>query len=212
MDAEHCFWNPAEQPGYSGVLTRSLRPPVAISYGLGDPDFDREGRVIWSEFESFTLANIYAPSGQRDHSRLDFKLGFCDLLLQECRRRLAAGTEIVLCGDFNIAHQEIDLHNPQANRRTSGFLPVERDWIDRFLQHGFADIYRELHPERRGYTWWSQRPGVRERDLGWRLDYFLISRGLVRRVRAARIHPRVMGSDHCPVSLELAAGRAGGWT
>jgi len=198
-----CYWNAAEKPGYSGVAIYSRYKPLEIKTGLGDQRFDCEGRVIRLRFPKFLLYNIYFPSGQRGHDRVAFKLEFYARLLEECDVMHRQGEQIVLCGDFNTAHQEIDLANPKSNQKTSGFLPEERDWVTRFLNHGFVDVYRQRYPERVQYTWWTYITNARARNVGWRLDYFLVSEGLAGSVDEVTIHDSVHGSDHCPVSLIL---------
>jgi len=203
----NAYWNPAQRPGYSGVLTLTSRPPLEARLGLGIPEFDGEGRVVVTRHAyregSLLLFNIYFPNGQRDHGRLTFKLDFYSRLLELSDALHAAGEQIVICGDFNTAHCEIDLRNPKANANTSGFLPVEREWISRYLEHGFVDAYRALYPDRVEYTWWTYRMGARERNIGWRLDYYLVSAGLMPCVRDVVICADVLGSDHCPVTLYL---------
>ena len=205
----HAFWNPAACPGYSGVLTLCRREPGTVHLGIGREEFDVEGRVVRSEHAGFILYNVYFPSGQRGHDRVEFKLRFYAALLDLLDAERAAGRELVICGDFNTAHREIDLARPRENRKTSGFLPEERAWIDIYLAHGLVDIFRKLHPEEPGhYTWWSTVTRARERGVGWRLDYFLLSPGLVPAVQTSYILPEVAGSDHCPVVLELDAGQS----
>ena len=199
----HAEWHPAERPGYSGVATFSRSEPVASGTGLGDPCFDREGRLIETRFPDFTLFNGYFPNGRHDLSRVDFKLAFYDQLLQACDKIHARGEAVIVCGDFNTAHAEIDLANPKENAGSTGFLPREREWIDRYLSHGFVDVYRFLYPQEVAYTWWTYRFNARARNIGWRLDYFLVSESLVPKIRDVVIHAEVMGSDHCPVTLEL---------
>lgn len=194
-------WNPAERPGYSGVASLFREPPLEVIPGLGDPRFDVEGRVIRSRHPGFWLYNVYFPNGQRGQERVDYKLEFYARLLDQCDQLHRAGERIVITGDFNTAHRPIDLKNPAANQKTSGFLPEERAWIDRYLEHGFVDIYRHLYPERVQYTWWTYISNARARNAGWRLDYYLISAPLVERVRDVIIHDDVPGSDHCPVTL-----------
>jgi exodeoxyribonuclease-3 len=197
-------FHPAERPGYSGVATLYREPPLALHTGIGQDEFDAEGRLIVCEYPGFSLYNSYFPSGQRDYGRVEFKLRYYDALLAKLDAEMAQGREVVVCGDFNTAHQEIDLARPRENRQTSGFLPEERAWIDTYLAHGLVDVFRRLHPGEPGhYTWWSSVTRARERNVGWRLDYFLVSEGLVPRVTAAEILPEVTGSDHCPVALEL---------
>ena len=199
-------WNPATRPGYSGVATLAHTPPLRTHTGLGEPAFDNEGRTIVTQYPGFRLYNLYFPNGQHDHGRVPFKLDYYKHLLEQCDELLAQGENIILCGDFNTAHRAIDLRNPKQNENSTGFLPEERLWIDRFLEHGFVDIYRRLYPERVQYTWWTYRMNARARNIGWRLDYFLISPGLVDRVEDAIIHDEVAGADHCPVSLVIDTG------
>jgi exodeoxyribonuclease-3 len=197
----YAIWNPAERPGYSGVATFLNEFPLEHEKGLKVPIFDGEGRVIWTQHENFRLYNIYFPNGQRSHDRVVYKLDFYADLLEKCDRLHQAGEKIIITGDFNTAHREIDLAHPKENSDTSGFLPEERIWIDHYLDHGFVDVYRYLFPDRIQYTWWSYVTRARERNIGWRIDYFLVSRELVGRIRDVIIHEEVMGSDHCPISL-----------
>jgi len=196
-------WNSAQRPGYSGVLTLTRRPPLEVRLGLGVEEFDGEGRLITLRYPGFWLFNIYFPNGQRDGGRLDFKLRFYAELLEQCDRMHDAGQRIILTGDFNTAHREIDLRNPKQNEETSGFMPVERAWIDRYLDHGFVDVYRHLYPERVQYTWWTYRLKARQREIGWRLDYYLVSADLLPLVHAVIVNDSIFGSDHCPVTLLL---------
>jgi exodeoxyribonuclease III len=209
FDGYQVVWNPALRPGYSGVAS-FFRPHVfppkgaaPVKTGIGEPRFDVEGRLVHSCHKDFHLFNVYFPNGQRDHNRLEYKLNFYAALLDLCDQPHAGGENIIICGDFNTAHREIDLKNPKQNETTSGFLPVERAWIDRYLERGFLDAYRELYPERVQYTWWTYRVNARGRNIGWRLDYFLVSQALLPRVQDVVVHDHVPGSDHCPVSLVL---------
>jgi exodeoxyribonuclease III len=197
--------HPADRNGYSGVALYSRRAPESVRLGgLDDERFDREGRLIIADYDDFVLFNGYFPNGGQDLSRVPFKLEFSEAVLQHAQGLRQKGRSIVICGDVNTAHQEIDLANPKSNRRNTGFLPEERAWVTRLIDHGYVDIFRQLHPdEPEHYTWWSNRKGIRERNIGWRIDYFFISSDLVDRVVDARIHPLVMGSDHCPIELEL---------
>ncbi|MCB2179686.1 exodeoxyribonuclease III [bacterium] len=196
-------WNPAERPGYSGVLTLVKDVAHETSLGLGEERFDNEGRVIQTHFEDFTLFNIYFPNGGRDHKRVPYKLDFYAKLLDLCDEMHAQGKKIVICGDVNTSHQEIDLKNPKSNQKTTGFLPEERAWITKYLEHGFTDAFRQFYPDKVQYTWWSYRANARARNIGWRLDYFLVSDGLMPQVEDVVIHDEVLGSDHCPVTLIL---------
>ena len=159
--------------------------------------------MIFTKFPSFTIFNVYFPSGQRGYDRVDFKLDFYSHLLEVCDQMHKANERIIICGDFNTAHNEIDLRYPKQNQKTSGFLPEERVWIDKYLSHGFIDIYRELFPERVEYTWWTYRMNARQKNVGWRLDYFLVSDSLVPTIKDVVIHGDVTGSDHCPVTLTI---------
>lgn len=199
----HTLWHPGQRPGYSGVATISQTRPVNHVKGLGICKFDREGRVIHSVYPDFHLFNVYVPNGRRDLSRLDFKLDFYAALLERCDQLHDRGQKVIMCGDINTCHQPLDLRNPKENENNTGFLPRERAWIDRFLEHGFKDVFRELYPERAEYTWWTYRFNARERNIGWRLDYFLISEPLMSRVDDVINHVDVAGSDHCPVMLYL---------
>ena len=195
------IWNPAVRPGYSGVATFHKLKPQDVTLGIGEERFDVEGRVICTRFPDFHLFNIYFPNGQRGQERLDYKLDFYSRLLEVCDRLLANGENVILTGDFNTAHMPIDLRNPKENVKTSGFMPEERLWVDHYLDHGFVDIYRSLYPERVQYTWWAYRLNARQRNIGWRIDYFLVSEKLVSRVKDVIIQEDVTGSDHCPVTL-----------
>jgi exodeoxyribonuclease-3 len=197
------IFNPAERPGYSGTATLFKQNPPKIIKGLGKDIFDDEGRVIRSLFPDFELFNIYFPNGGRDNNRVPYKLDFYAYLLEMCDQMQKDGKEIIITGDFNTAHNEIDLKNPKANEKNTGFLPEERVWIDRYLEHGFIDAYRSLYPEVEGYTWWTYRFSAREKNVGWRLDYFLVTKGIMERTRDVVIHSEVMGSDHCPVTIIL---------
>jgi exodeoxyribonuclease-3 len=197
------IWNPAERPGYSGVATFLRRKQAEYELGLGVPRFDIEGRVIRTRHPGFLLYNIYFPNGQRGQDRVDYKLDFYSHLLEICDQLHARGESIILTGDFNTAHQPIDLRHPKENVKTSGFLPEEREWVDRYLNHGFVDIFRHLYPDRVQYTWWTYLSNARARNVGWRIDYFLISENLVPRVHDVIIQDDVPGSDHCPVTLIL---------
>lgn len=203
FDGSHLYWNPALRPGYSGVLSICRKEPDEVQYGLGIDRFDCEGRVIRTRFPNFLLYNIYFPNGGRGLERVEYKLDFYACLLDICDRLHTSGEKIILCGDFNTAHREIDLKNPKSNATTSGFLPEERVWIDYYLDHGFVDPFRALYPDRVQYTWWTYLNKARERNIGWRLDYFLISKSLLPYVSDVITHDQVPGSDHCPVELVM---------
>lgn len=197
------YWHSAERKGYSGVAVYSRIPPLAVHYGLGEPEFDSEGRVLTLEFADWYLINIYFPNSGDELKRLDFKLRFNARLLtyaQELEQRKA----VVLCGDFNVAHKEIDLKNPKANEKNAGFTPQERSWMDGFVAAGFIDTFRLFNQEPGQYTWWSYRFSARAKNIGWRIDYFCVSGNAKERVKNAAILADITGSDHCPVELEFA--------
>ena len=199
----HSHWHSARKKGYSGVATYTKRKPTRVIEGLGISRFDREGRVLITEFRNLAVINAYFPNTQHDHARLRFKLEFCRAIRRQMDSYRAKGRSVVLCGDHNIAHREIDLARPKDNKNNAGFLPQERSWMERFVRAGYVDTFRARCDEPGHYTWWSQRFGVREKNIGWRLDYFFINQELRHRLRHAFIQPDVRGSDHCPVGLEL---------
>lgn len=205
LEHEHytCYASSAVKKGYSGVATLS-RQKILDTKKVEKEEYDSEGRVLIHELSDFYLLNCYFPNGQRDHKRVPFKLEFSDYVLMKMNE-LRKKKPIIVTGDFNTAHKEIDLANPKTNKNTTGFLPNERAWMDKFLSAGYIDIYRHLHPDQAGaYTWWSvMNPSIRERNIGWRIDYFFISEELLPRVKSAEILADVKGSDHCPVSLIL---------
>jgi len=204
-DGYGTHFHSAERKGYSGVaLYTRVEPQSVVHGGLDDPQFDDEGRLIIADYGKFLFYTGYFPNGGNDLSRVPYKLEFSEFVLQHAEAQRKKGRSIVICGDVNTAHEEIDLANPKSNKKNTGFLPEERAWVSRLTEHGYVDIFRRLHPDEPGhYTWWSNRKGVRERNVGWRIDYFFISPDLARRVVAARIHSQVMGSDHCPIELEF---------
>jgi exodeoxyribonuclease-3 len=204
----HTCFASAERKGYSGVGILSRTPPERVERGFGDPRFDGEGRILIAGYPAFDLYAIYFPNGKLSAERLRYKLDFYDACLDRMKRSLGEGREVVLCGDVNTAHRAIDLARPKQNERISGFLPEERAWIDRLLAEGFVDTFRMFSGEGGHYTWWDLKSRARERNVGWRIDYFFVSRGLAGSVVGSSIHPEVMGSDHCPVSLELTCVEA----
>ncbi len=199
----HGCWNPAERKGYSGTANFYKEKPDDVEKGFGLEKFDNEGRVIRSQMGDLYLYNIYFPNGGQENLRVPYKLEFYEELLKICDDLHEKGKQIIITGDFNTAHNEIDLANPKSNAKNTGFLPEERVWIDKYLEHGFVDAYRELYPESEEYTWWTYRFNSRERNVGWRLDYYLVSGSLMDKVEDVVIHGDIMGSDHCPVSLIL---------
>jgi exodeoxyribonuclease-3 len=200
----HAYWAPAERKGYSGTALLTQQKPISVALGLGIPEYDSEGRTIVAEYKDFVFITAYFPNGGRDHSRVPFKMAYKAAFLDFCENLRAQGKPIIFCGDVNTAHREIDLARPKENVKTTGFLPIERAWIDEVVAKGYIDIFRALHPELEGaYSWWSNRSGARERNIGWRIDFFFITPDLRDSVQSAEIHPDVMGSDHCPISLTL---------
>lgn len=199
----HSFWNQAERPGYSGVALFSGSVPDFVQRGMPDRKYYGEGRLLAAKFKDIYLLNVYFPNGKRDHGRLKYKLGFYSAVLKYCDRLHSQNENIIICGDFNTAHNEIDLRNPKQNEKTSGFLPEERAWLDKFLEHGFVDIFRERYPQKVQYTWWTYRYNARNNNVGWRLDYFFVSEELSEKIKDIKIQDDIFGSDHCPVTLYL---------
>lgn len=197
------YWNSAVKKGYSGTAVFSKKEPLLVKYGIGIADYDSEGRTITLEYDDFYLVNIYTPNSQRDLARLDYRLTWEDCL-KEYLLELDSTKPVILCGDMNVAHQEIDLKNPKSNIKNSGFTPEERTKMSELLKAGFIDTYRYLNPDVVDvYTWWSYMNKVRERNIGWRIDYFLVSERLQGQVVDAQVHSDILGSDHCPVVLEI---------
>ena len=197
-------WNAAQKPGYSGTATYTRIEPTQVHSGIGFPEFDSEGRVLITEFKDWAVFNCYFPNSQREGVRLPYKLDFCREFLKVLKGYESRGIAPVICGDLNIAHQAIDLKNPKANEKNAGYLPEERAWMTELLNSGYIDTYRHFFPDQKdAYSWWSYRPGIRERNIGWRLDYFVTAHTLRDRLQAAEIHAQVRGSDHCPVSLKI---------
>ncbi len=199
----HSVFSSAERKGYSGVALYSKLKPLTIKTGLGIQKFDHEGRTIIADYSDFVLFNIYFPNGQMSAERLNYKMEFYDAFLGVVETYNREGRNIIVCGDVNTAHQEIDLARPQENENISGFLPVERAWIDKFISHGWIDTLRMFHPEPELYTWWSMRTRARDRNIGWRIDYFFVNERFRKHVKDAFILPEVQGSDHCPIGLEI---------
>lgn len=190
--------------GYSGVVIYSRAEPVKVQVGLGIADYDGEGRTILVDYGGFVLIGAYFPNGGQDNSRVPFKMAYKAAFLETCERLRAEGRSVIFCGDVNTAHREIDLARPEENRKVTGFLPEECAWIDDVVQRGYIDTFRTLHPETTGaYTYWPYWTASRQRNVGWRIDYFFTTPDLRDRITAAEIHADVMGSDHCPVSLTL---------
>jgi len=199
----HTFWNSAERKGYSGVGTLSKLKPLTVTEGLGIPEFDNEGRVLHLEYDDFHLFNIYFPNGKARDERLKYKLAFYDAFLDLVDDLIEKGKGIVVCGDLNTAHKPIDLARPKENEKYSGFLPVERKWMDKLISHGYVDTFRHFCDEGDHYSWWAYKTRARERNVGWRIDYFFVSKDLVSQLNNAFIMSDVMGSDHCPLGIEI---------
>ncbi len=200
----YTYWNSAQRPGYSGVATFTKPKPQEIKNGFGIKKFDQEGRVLVTKYPEFTLINFYFPHSGRNLERLKFKLTFCRAVRDYLKPLVKKRKKLILCGDFNVAHQEIDLARPKDNQKNAGFRPEERAWADKYLKMGFIDTFRHFYPKKEGqYTWWSQRSGVRQRNVGWRIDYFFITPSLLPYLKKAFILPKVQGSDHCPLGIEL---------
>ena len=196
------YWNSAEKKGYSGTAVYSKRTPLAVTYGIGIGEHDSEGRVITLEMPEFYLVCVYVPNSQDGLRRLDYRMTWEDAF-REYVCGLASRKGVVICGDLNVAHQEIDIKNPSTNRRNAGFTDEERGKFSTLLESGFIDTWRMLHPDEVKYSWWSYRFHAREKNAGWRLDYFLVSESLRSRIAGAEIHSEIFGSDHCPVELDL---------
>ena len=196
------YWNYAEKKGYSGTAIYTRHKPLSVTYGIGIEEHDHEGRVITLEMEDFYLVTVYTPNSQDGLRRLDYRMTWeTDFLAY--LKRLDSQKPVIVCGDLNVAHQEIDLKNPKSNRRNAGFTDEEREKMSILLDNGFTDTFRFLHPEEVTYSWWSYRFKAREKNAGWRIDYFLISDRLRPQLTGATIHTEILGSDHCPVELNL---------
>ena len=197
----HQYWNYAEKKGYSGTAIFTRREPLSVRYGIGVEEHDHEGRVITLDMGDFYLITVYTPNAQRELTRLDYRMRWEDDFLAYLK---GLDKPVIFCGDLNVAHREIDLKNPKSNVNNAGFTPQERGKMDTLLASGFVDTFRYFHPEETGaYTWWSYMFHAREKNAGWRIDYFIVSQDLTHRLESACIHPEIFGSDHCPVELVL---------
>lgn len=196
-------WNAASKPGYSGTAIYTKEKFLSSRRGFGIKRFDDEGRVIQVDFKEFTLFNVYFPNGDRTLKRVPYKLEFYRELLEYCKHVRKKQKNIIICGDFNTAHKEIDLKNAKANEKNTGFRPEERAWIDKYLEQGFVDIFRSFHKGPGQYTWWTYRMNTRARNIGWRIDYHLVTKEMQKHVKDAYILKDVMGSDHCPAGIEV---------
>ncbi len=203
IEGYHSYFSSAVKKGYSGVAIYTKEEPKSVKKGFGIEKFDSEGRILIAEYPDFILFNIYYPNGKAREERLRYKMDFYDEFLKFVNKLKKKGKNIIICGDVNTAHKEIDLARPKENEKVSGFLPEEREWIDKFLSHGYLDTFRMFNQEPDNYTWWDQITRARERNVGWRIDYFYISESLKKKVKDAFILSDVMGSDHCPIGIEI---------
>jgi len=203
LEGYHQYWNYAVKKGYSGTAVFTKDKPLSVKYDLGIEEHDQEGRVITLEYGDFYLVNVYTPNSQKELARLDYRMKWQDDF-KSFLKELDSKKPVILCGDLNVAHKEIDIKNPESNRRNAGFTDEERQKMTELLEAGFIDTFRYFYPDKKdAYTWWSYMRNSRERNIGWRIDYFLVSERLKDRLKDAQIHSEVMGSDHCPVMLEI---------
>ncbi|MGJ8677140.1 MAG: exodeoxyribonuclease III [Akkermansiaceae bacterium] len=203
MAGYHCYWNSAEKPGYSSTAIFSKTKPIAVTNDIGIEEHDKEGRVITAEYEDYYLVTVYTPNAQNELARLPYRQRWDDDFLAFCKN-LERTKPVIFCGDLNVAHREIDLARPKNNRKNPGFSDEERAKFDKIVDAGFVDTFRHFYPDKTdAYSWWSYRAGARGKNVGWRIDYFCVSAPLMNRVSQASIHSDVLGSDHCPVSIEI---------
>lgn len=199
----HQYWNYAEKKGYSGTAIFTKEEPLSVTYGMGIEEHDHEGRVITLEFDQYYMVTVYTPNAQNELKRLDYRMEWEDAF-REYLLTLDAKKPVILCGDMNVAHREIDLKNPKTNQKNAGFTPQEREKMTALLDSGFLDTFRYFYPDKEGiYSWWSYRFSARAKNAGWRIDYFLVSDRIKDKLKSASIHTEIMGSDHCPVELEV---------
>ncbi len=197
----HCYWYPAQKKGYSGVAILSKIEPKSIQYGIGIEQYDNEGRILIADYETFKVICAYFPSGTSGDIRQDIKIQFLDEIFPFIDSEKKNNKNIILCGDINICHKEIDIHNPKSNAKSSGFLPEERAWISKLIEAGYIDCFREINQEPHQYTWWSYRAGARGKNLGWRIDYVFSSETMRKSIKNSSIHADVFMSDHCPLEV-----------
>ena len=199
----YSYWNSAEKKGYSGTAIFTKKEPINVSYGIGIEEHDKEGRVITLEFENFYMVNVYTPNSKRKLERLDYRMIWEDCML-EYVKKLDSKKPVILCGDLNVAHAECDIKNAKSNIGNSGFTYEEREKMTNFLENGFIDTFRYIYPDKEdSYTWWSYMSNARERNIGWRIDYFIVSDSIKKLIEDAKIYPKILGSDHCPIGLEI---------
>ena len=199
----YTLWHSAKKKGYSGVAIFTRQKPLSVTYGFGMPQYDDEGRVISADFGDFIFFSVYFPNGQMNDDRLAYKLAFYRDFFAYCDQLRSEGRSVIIAGDYNTAHQEIDLARPKDNENYSGFLPIEREWMDLIIDRGYVDTFRALNPEPNHYSWWTYRAGARQRNVGWRIDYLFCDAPFFKRIQDAYILQSVMGSDHCPVGVTL---------
>ena len=202
QEGYYSYFMSAERKGYSGTALYTKEKPISVS-NMGAAEFDSEGRTLLAEYRDFTLINCYFPNSQNEGARLDFKLKYNITLHRLADSLREDGKNVIICGDYNVAHKPIDLTHPKANEKNAGYLPEEREWMDYFTESGWVDSFRHFHSEPEQYTWWSYRTRGRERNVGWRLDYFCVNEKFMSQIKESRIHQEVMGSDHCPIELQL---------
>ena len=203
FDGYKSYWNYAEKKGYSGTAIYTKIEPINITYGIGIKEHDKEGRVITLEYKNFYLVNTYTPNSKRELERLDYRMIWEDEI-RKYLLKLNKTKPVIMCGDLNVAHNEIDLKNPKTNRTNAGFTDEEREKMTELLQAGFTDTYRYLYPQKEdAYTWWSYMGHAREKNVGWRIDYFIVSKSIEKKIKQATIYPEIMGSDHCPIGIEI---------
>lgn len=203
LDGYYSYWNSAEKKGYSGTAIFTKKEPVSVTYGLGIEEHDKEGRVITLEYDNFYLVNCYTPNSKRELERLDYRQVWEDEI-RNYLKKLEETKPVVYCGDLNVAHKEIDLKNPKTNHFSAGFTDEERNKMTELLDSGFIDTFRYLYPDKEeAYTWWSYMRQAREKNIGWRIDYFIVSGSLKEKIKEAKIYDSIMGSDHCPIELEI---------
>ena len=201
-DGYYQYWYSAEKKGYSGTAVFTKHEPISVKFGLGIDEHDHEGRAITLEYENFYLLNVYTPNSQRELTRLDYRMTWEDAL-RNYMMELDKVKPVIYCGDLNVAHEEIDLKNPKTNHFSAGFTDQERGKFSELLASGFSDTFRSLYPEKVEYSWWSYMFQARQKNVGWRIDYFVVSNRILDKVKEAKIHTEIMGSDHCPVSIEI---------
>jgi exodeoxyribonuclease-3 len=199
----HQYWNFAEKKGYSGVAVLTKQKPERVEYSIGDAGYDTEGRLLILYFSDFVLINCYFPNGKMNDERLQYKLNYYELMFNLMQKLRKDGYDVVVCGDYNTAHKEIDLANPERNKDISGFLPIERKWLDKLVDNSWVDTFRQFNQEPKQYSWWTYRFGARKRNVGWRIDYFFVNKDFMKNVKSAFIRQDIMGSDHCPIGVEI---------